>query len=145
MKLCPQCTHINLYTFLCSFKSKYDIGRYDKVSLEEFKTRVFDSDKQVWSASMSSMPKLRILELFKTSLCVETYLLLHIARRLRAALVKFKVGNYDLEMERGRHAKIPVNERFCKFCFTLNENHIEDEYHVLLKCPFYGDLRKIYL
>ena len=26
-----------------------------------------------------------------------------------------------------------------------NENHIEDEYHVLLKCPFYGGLRKIYL
>ena len=30
-------------------------------------------------------------------------------------------------------------------CLTLNENQIEDEYHVLLGCPFYGDLRKIYL
>ena len=28
---------------------------------------------------------------------------------------------------------------------TLNENHIEDEYHVLVKCPCYEDLRKIYL
>ena len=38
------------------------------VFLDEFKTRVFDSDKQVWSASMSNMPKLRTLELFKTNL-----------------------------------------------------------------------------
>ena len=37
-----------------------------------------------------------------------------------------------------------MDERFCKLCLTLNENHIEDEYHVLLKCPFYEDLRKIY-
>ena len=35
-----------------------------------------------------------------------------------------------------------MDERFCKLCHTLNENHIEDEYHVLLKCPFSEDLRK---
>ena len=33
-------------------------------------------------------------------------------------------------------------ERFCKLCPTLDENHIEDEYHVLRKCPFYEDFRK---
>ena len=38
-----------------------------------------------------------------------------------------------------------MDERFCKLCLTLNASHIEDEYHVLLKCPFYDDLRKIYL
>ena len=53
------------------------------VFLDEFKTRVFDSDKQVWSASMSSMPQLRTLGLFKTNLFVENYLLLHIPRRLK--------------------------------------------------------------
>ena len=115
------------------------------VFLDEFKTRVFDNDKQVWSASMSNMPKLRTLVLFKSNLSVENYLLLHIPRRLRVALAKFRVGNHDLEIEKGRYVKVPVDERFCKLCLTLNENHIEDEYHVLLKCPFYEDLRKIYL
>ena len=108
-------------------------------------TRVFDNDKQVWSASMSNMPKLRTLVLFKSNLSVENYLLLHIPRRLRVALAKFRVGNHDLEIEKGRYVKVPVDERFCKLCLTLNENHIQDEYHVLLKCPFYEDLRKIYL
>ena len=93
--------------------------------LDEFKAQVFDSDKQVWSARMSSMPKLRTLELFKTNISVEKYLLLHIPRR--------------------QICKVPVNERFCKLCLTLNENHIGDEYHVLLKCSFYEDFRKIYL
>ena len=115
------------------------------VFLDEFKTRVFDSDKQVWSAHMSSMPKLRTLGLFKTNLYVENYLLLHIPHRLRVALAKFRVGSHDLEIERGRYAKVPANERFCKLCLTLNDNHIEDEYHVLLKCSFYEDFRKIYL
>ena len=35
-----------------------------------------------------------------------------------------------------------MNARFCKLCLTLNENHSEDKYHVLLKCPFYEDLKK---
>ena len=73
------------------------------VFLDEFKTRVFHSDKQVWSAHMSSMPKLRTLGLFKTNLYVENYLLLHINRRLRVALAKFRVGSHDLEIERGRY------------------------------------------
>ena len=102
----------------------------------------FDNDKQVWSASMSNMPKLRTLVLFKTNLFVENYLLLHIPRRLRVALAKFRVGNRDLKIEKGIYVRVPVDDRFCKLCLTLNENHIEEEYHVLLKCPFYEDLRK---
>ena len=62
--------------------------------------RVCDCDKQVWSASMSTMPKPRTLELFKTNLSTENYLL-HIPQRWRVALAKFRVGNHDLEIERG--------------------------------------------
>ena len=82
--------------------------------------------------------------ILKTNLSVENYLLLHIPCRSRVALAKCRVGIHDFEIERGRYAKVPANERFCKLCLTLNENHIDDEYHVLLKCPFYKDFRKIY-
>ena len=123
----------------------YNKWRLRMATYGQVGARVFDNDKQVWSASMSNMPKLRTLVLFKSNLSVENYLLLHIPRRLRVALAKFRVGNHDLEIEKGRYVKVPVDERFCKLCLTLNENHIEDEYHVLLKCPFYEDLRKIYL
>ena len=58
--------------------------------------------------------------------------------------LKGRVGNHDLEMERGRCTNVPVNERFCKLCLTLNENYIENGYRVPM-CPFYEDLRKTYL
>ena len=34
---------------------------------------------------------------------LENYLLLHIPRGLRVALAKFRVGNHDLEIEKGRY------------------------------------------
>ena len=87
----------------------------------------------------STMPKLRTLELCKTIFLWKTTLILLIPRPLRVALAKSGVGNHDLEIDRDRYAKVPVNESFCKLCLTLNE------YQVFLKCLFYGDLRKIYL
>ena len=58
------------------------------------------------------------------SFCGKLHIITH---SLRVALAKFRVGNHDLEIEKGRYVKVPVDERFCKLCLTLNENHIEDE------------------
>ena len=43
-------------------------------------------------------------------------------------------------IEKGRHfhPKIPPEQRLCKLC-SLNE--VEDEFHFMLKCTFYKDLR----
>ena len=94
---------------------------------------------------MQNMSKLRNLCLFKTDFCSETYLFLSIPHRLRSSLAKFRVGNHDLEIEQGRHQKLPVNRRICKLCLTLRKNYVEDEYHVIMQCPFYDELRSIYL
>ena len=37
---------------------------------------------------------------------------------------------------------IPRNERKCPVCSKL---HVEDEFHFLLECPLYSDLRKTYI
>ena len=95
--------------------------------------------------NMTNLPKLRTLSLYKFELKAEKYLDLFIPRRLRSSLAKFRIGNHDLEIERGRHRNVPVNERYCKLCQSEDRLFIEDEYHVLLKCPFYNDLRSIYL
>ena len=41
----------------------------------------------------------------------------------------------------GRYINIPRNERKCKFCRSV----IEDEYHFLMSCQLYQDLRKTFL
>ena len=55
----------------------------------------------------------------------------------RISLTKIRLSNHRLNIEVGRHNKIPKNERFCPFCPTL----IEDEMHFLLLCPTYATNR----
>ena len=38
-----------------------------------------------------------------------------------------------------------MNERLCKLCASVDKTFIEDEYHVLMECEFYNELRNIYL
>ena len=45
-------------------------------------------------------------------------------------------------IEKGRHLGLSQAERLCKLC---NTNNIENEYHFLLACPTYRNLRKLYL
>ena len=94
---------------------------------------------------MGEMSKLRTLCLFKTDFCCESYMSLYIPQRLRSSLAKFRVGSHDLKIECGRHRNVPTCERLCKLCLTLNMNYVEDEYHVIMQCPFYDELRAIYL
>ena len=55
----------------------------------------------------------------------------------RRNLTKIRVSSHKLMIEKGRHLKIPSNERFCPFC----PNIIENEEHLLMSCQKYNDLR----
>ena len=41
-------------------------------------------------------------------------------------------------VETGRHQNIVRDQRKCVLC---NLNDIEDEYHFVIKCPYYADIR----
>ena len=61
----------------------------------------------------------------------------------RNALSRLRVSSHRLQIEMGRWHKpnvIPRNERKCQLCNTL-----EDEFHFLLECPLYFELRKTYI
>ena len=64
-------------------------------------------------------------------------------QKYRIALTKLRVSSHRLEIEVGRWHKpqpIPVNERKCKLCAKL-----EDEFHFILECPLYKQLRSTYI
>jgi hypothetical protein len=46
-------------------------------------------------------------------------------------LIRFRISAHNVEIEKGRHQNIPLNERICKLC----KLEIEDEIHLLLQCP----------
>jgi hypothetical protein len=49
--------------------------------LDQFKTRLLDCDRQLWSMRMTSLPILRTLLLFKLDLVAEPYLYLFFPHR----------------------------------------------------------------
>ena len=63
--------------------------------------------------------------------------------KFRSALTRLRVSAHRLSVETGRWHKpraITYNERKCIFC-----NQLEDEFHFLLECSLYNDLRRKYI
>ena len=56
----------------------------------------------------------------------------------RIALTRFRLSNHDLMIEKGRHQNLIIFDRICPFC----PGNIENEFHFLIKCPIYENLRK---
>ena len=63
-------------------------------------------------------------------------------KKFKFALTKFRLASHDLVIERGRYENIDRSERICRYC---NGNFVESEYHFLLVCPFYRELRQRYM
>ena len=70
----------------------------------------------------------------KYILCIKNF-------KKKQSFAKLRVSAHDLHIETGRYkkpTKTPVNERTCNFCTT---NEVEDEFHVILKCSYYENIR----
>jgi hypothetical protein len=89
-----------------------------------------------WFEEVLNKPKLRTYVLFKNE--VEPYVKQHMHKRIRSRFAQFRLGILPLHIETGRYENTPVFDRKCKLCEL---DHIEDEYHFLMICPFYNDFR----
>ncbi len=56
------------------------------------------------------------------------------------AFARLKVSSHRLEIESGRWNRTPIENRKCQMC-----NCLEDEYHFILECTMYSDIRNIYI
>ena len=54
-------------------------------------------------------------------------------------IAMFRVSAHNLYIERGRHSGKARNNRICKCC---SRNGIEDEYHFILVCPCFSEVRQ---
>ena len=80
------------------------------------------------------------LRTFKNEFITEPYLSIIVHKKYRSAYAKIRCGVAPLKIETGRYGvnRVPVEERLCETC-----NSVEDEFHVLMKCPLYRDARDI--
>ena len=70
----------------------------------------------------------------------EPYVCITVSKKYSSAYAKFRCGVAPIKMETCRYGIncISVNERLCESCES-----VEDEYHVLMHCPQYDDIRTV--
>ena len=72
---------------------------------------------------------------------MQLYLKKPIPKKLQNCISRIRLSSHSLSIETGRYHNSVQTNRLCPICHT----DIEDEFHFILKCPMYNDLRKLYI
>ncbi|MCG8046921.1 MAG: reverse transcriptase family protein [Candidatus Thiodiazotropha taylori] len=110
--------------------------------LSLFKVRIKDIFMQEWHARIETSTRARFYSTF-ASFKYQNYLDILSLEKFRKSISKLRLSSHKLEVEVGRWAKpirIPLENRKCKICGSL-----EDEFHFVLECQLYTELRKQYI
>ena len=102
--------------------------------------RIYDQYLQQWSTDIRASPKAEVYCMIKSdnNLEIEKYITVVKNNCHRIALTRIRCSAHKLMIEEGRYRNIDRNQRFCTKC---NMNVIENEFHFVLVCPFYRQLR----
>lgn len=100
---------------------------------------LIDQYLQGWHNKASQSSKALTYFSFKSDYALENYFL-SLPRKYYLNLFKFRTGNHKLPIEVGRWEGTAINERICSLC---NLNDTGDEYHYLLKCPYFKPQREL--
>ena len=120
------------------------VGDVD-VFMEIFKTKLQEHFKNTWFTDIGNTSKLAIYSTFEREFELERYLNFKIIKSNRQALSRLRCSSHMLQIEVGRHKNMLMADRLCVFCKELDIIVLEDEYHFLMLCPAYTDLRSNYL
>ena len=110
--------------------------------LSILKRRLNDKFIQLWNSQLENSSRAKTYTLF-TIFSFKSYLDLIYIRKFRTAFTRLRVYSHRLAIETGRWYKpqsISINERKCLYC-----NFLEDEYHFILECPLYTEIRSKYI
>ena len=102
---------------------------------------LIDQYMQDWYSKSSQSSRALTYFSFKQDYVLERYFIL-LPRKLYQQIFKIRTSNHKLPIETGRWDDIEISERKCPLCHT---NDRGDEYHYLLRCPYFEAERKLYL
>ena len=99
---------------------------------EKMMTEINDNNK---------CPKLRTYKTFKIDMRLEPYLNYNLPKSIYTSIARFRLSSHNLNIELGRHKRpfVPAEDRICEKC---NQNLVEDEFHCLMICAKWSELRK---
>ena len=108
----------------------------------EFKHRVRDSfiTEAISYFDMSS--KCNFYRFIHDNHCLQFYLSRPINYMFKPIICKYRIHAHSLNVETGRYCNIDRNDRLCEKC---DELALEDEFHFILCCKKYEEIRKRYI
>ena len=111
-----------------------------KLFLPKFKQRLIDNFIVNARDGLNKSSSMCMYRELKSDFDRSPYLTMLQNKKLRNALSKLRLSSHRLAVETGRHTNIRIarQNRKCIFC---NTDDIEDEYHFVLICPLYSNLR----
>lgn len=112
-----------------------------KMFLLQYVQKLTDQALQDWNARCRENSKLCHYINFKQCFKVEKYINAIDVDKFRRCFANFRSSAHNLMIEKGRHFNITREDRVCIYCETV----IEDEYHFMIICPLYSNLRSMYL
>ena len=108
-------------SFMCCFKD-----RLKCIFWQEWHDRLDNSSRAIFYRAIRNVPQYQM------------YLEYVHVKAHRQALTRLLTSSHALRVETGRWDR-PVTPRVRRFCIVCNI--IEDEYHFMLECPLYSDIR----
>ena len=128
--------------FECGFgEAWYNQGVGDtEIFINLFKQRVYDIYKQSWESRLRDSSRATFYRAIKDMHMKSNYMGIVNVGCHRSAMIKLITSSHRLAIETGRWARPVVlrDQRVCPVCSASPE----DEYHLILICPLYGDIRK---
>ena len=109
--------------------------------VKQYLQNLKDQFIQTWHSRCDDNRKLNYYKLYKTQFHVEKYIMAIDVDKFRTSMANFRSSVHKLMIEKGRHYDISREYRLCPYC----ESVIEDEYHFVIVCPLYSNIRKLYL
>ena len=117
-----------------------------KKFLPIFKRRLIDNFINETRRNLEASSSVSLYKEINQNFELSPYLTKIVNRKHRNALAKLRLSSHNLKIESGRHtgtrARIARENRKCIIC---NSNDIEDEFHFVLICPVFNDIRRIYI
>ena len=113
-----------------------------RVFLNILKPRLIDNYLIELREGLRASSSLTVFKELNETFELATYLNVLCNDRYRTSLAKLRLSSHSLAIETGRHTGVPRSERKCTFC---GSDEIEDEYHFIISCSFYNEIRKVYI
>ena len=105
------------------------------------KTKLIENYKEVWKMSVFESPKCLNYRIFKQAFHFENYFSI-LPSDLALPFFHFRSLNHKFPIEWGRYLGIERDDRVCELCRL---HRLGDEYHYVLECTYFDDLREKYL